>query len=165
MRIAYLHGLESIGRSEKNVYLHDTFSPSEVFDPPIDYMEKDIFTKLYIEIKNFNADVIVGSSMGGRFAYHIGNLLSVDTILFNPALVSRNPIVGKVEIIHSDGDGNNRHFVTLGVNDNVVLPNDIISYLEVNTKHYDVNLVNHKHRVPYDLFVNTINKYVTSTSN
>lgn len=153
MRIAYLHGLESKGFGKKNEWLRSNFN--SVYDPVIDYTTSGVFSKLYKEVKDFKPTLIVGSSIGGRFAYHIGNLLSIDTILFNPALVSDNPKVTKIGIVNSVS-GNNTHNVILGKNDKIVIPTDTIKFLKKNTKNYKIRVLGHEHRTPYSLFTNVI---------
>jgi len=151
MKVVYLHGYESIQKGKKNEYLHDHF---KTYDPTIDYSEKNIFKKLYSAVKRFNPDLIIGSSMGGRFAYHIGNLINVPTLLFNPALVTKNDLVNNIEIIESHND--NHHTVVLGKNDKVVIPQDTIEYLNKHCKNHDVTVLEHKHRTSYKLFVDSI---------
>lgn len=85
MKIAYLHGLESSidSSSLKIIWLNDNFS--HVYTPSVNYHNTNSFTNILTQIKKHKPDYIVGSSMGGYFAYLIGATLEIPTILFNPA--------------------------------------------------------------------------------
>ena len=89
MKIAYLHGLESsIDTSSVKIrWLKENFD--QIYTPTIKYHNKESFTSITTHIKKQNPDYIVGSSMGGYFAYLIGATLGIPTILFNPAVIGR----------------------------------------------------------------------------
>lgn len=161
MKIAYLHGLESSINPEdpKIIWLNDNFK--DVYTPTIDYKNPGSFKTILRTIKNMDPDCIVGSSMGGYFAYLIGSKLGIKTVLFNPAVVGRSfdPVVDDI-----DTKGRNGHNLFLGKNDKVINGNDIRKFFgdsgmaNVNTDYY-----NGGHRVPADVFISSIKK-VTGVS-
>jgi len=156
MRIAYLHGLESSidPKDPKIVWLNNNFK--SVYTPKIDYKKKGSFSTILRTIKNMDPHYIVGSSMGGYFAYLIGSKLGIKTILFNPAVVGRSfdPFVGDI-----DTKGRNGHNLFLGKSDNVINGDDVRKFFgdsgmaNVNTEYYSGG-----HRVPADVFINSIKK-------
>ena len=156
MKIAYLHGLESSidPKDPKIVWLNDNFK--SVYTPKIDYKKKGAFSTILRTIKNMDPHYIVGSSMGGYFAYLIGSKLGIKTILFNPAVVGRSfdPFVDDI-----DTKGRNGHNLFLGKSDNVINGDDVRKFFgdsgmaNVNTEYY-----NGGHRVPVDVFINSIKK-------
>jgi hypothetical protein len=156
MKIAYLHGLESSidPKDPKIIWLNDNFK--SVYTPKIDYKKKGAFSTILRTIKNMDPHYIVGSSMGGYFAYLIGSKLGIKTILFNPAVVGRSfdPFVDDI-----DTKGRNGHNLFLGKSDNVINGDDVRKFFgdsgmaNVNTEYY-----NGGHRVPTDIFINSINK-------
>ena len=156
MKIAYLHGLESSidPKDPKIVWLNDNFK--SVYTPKIDYKKKGAFSTILRTIKNMDPHYIVGSSMGGYFAYLIGSKLGIKTILFNPAVVGRSfdPFVDDI-----DTKGRNGHNLFLGKSDNVINGDDVRKFFgdsgmaNVNTEYYSGG-----HRVPVDVFINSIKK-------
>tara|TARA_R110002020_G_scaffold54126_2_gene151155 strand:+ start:266 stop:751 length:486 start_codon:yes stop_codon:yes gene_type:complete len=89
-QIIYLHGLESQQGGQKVEYLSDK---GYVFAPEMDYkLNPDLFQEILEEIKELGEpDLIIGSSMGGYFAYMLASHFeNVEVILFNPALKERS---------------------------------------------------------------------------
>jgi hypothetical protein len=156
IRVAYLHGLESPGFSKKNEFLRETFG--EVYDPKIDYRNPETWETIIKNIKELKPDYIVGTSMGGWFAYNIGKLLNIETILFNPALKKRTyepyiPDGGR------EGPYHPAHCLILGRNDDVVEPKDTLETLiENEDENYRVHYTNEGHRTPLELFKKTLLK-------
>jgi len=157
MKIAYLHGLESKidPKSEKIIWLNTNFE--QVYTPSINYRDDDTFNSLLTKIRVQKPNYIVGSSMGGYFAYHIGNTLEIDTILFNPAMINR-PFEPKVKPTVLVGA---THHVFLGEDDTVVNGLEVKSYLnrsgigEFNFEEYEGG-----HRVPAQIFISSIKNKV-----
>ena len=157
IRVAYLHGLESKGYGQKNDWLREKFV--DVLDPIIDYKKNNIFSYMFSMVKEFNPNIIVGSSMGGRFSYHISNHLKCNTILFNPALVSNNPLVNSTKIIEYNGRLDNYHNVILGEKDLIVDPIETEKYLRKNAKNnYSIRKFSHGHRTPYKIFTKILSE-------
>ena len=86
MRVAFFHGLESPAISDKTVALEKLFD--YVYDPAMDYKDSGLFNKVLAEVKKQKIDLLIGSSMGGWFAYCISTLTGIPTLLFNPAYCS-----------------------------------------------------------------------------
>jgi len=155
MNIAYLHGLESSidPKDPKIIWLNNNFKT--VYTPSINYRDPSSFDKILRKIKAMNPQYIVGSSVGGYFAYLIGSKLGINTILFNPAVVDRsfNPKV------NATGLKGANHSVFLGKSDTTISGTRILKYFSkegvglFNTKYYTGG-----HRVPADIFINSIQK-------
>lgn len=156
MKIAYLHGLESNNLGPKNDWLHTI---SDVLDPYIDYYEPNIYQSLKTKIIEFKPDVIIGSSMGGFFAYEIGKELNINMILFNPALHSRSfePDMFGIKKGKHNPD---IHFV-FGENDNLIDPKLTLELIkDIKLKNYTFTLLNHGHGTPVDLFKREISLFI-----
>ena len=87
MKVTYLHGLESKQGGPKVDWLESHFE--EVWAPGMNYRENPhLFEEILSQIEG--TDLIIGSSMGGWFAYLLGTRTGIPTILFNPAVVDRS---------------------------------------------------------------------------
>jgi len=152
--IAYLHGLEAKAGGVKYDYLEAQYTVS--FAPQIDYWEDDVFKKIYIELKNNRLDLIIGSSMGGFFAYHLAKILNVPTVLFNPALLlSYIKEYKGVDLTKIDQSGTKTpfHKVVLGENDEIIPPQTTIDFLEKEEKNnHKIIREPHAHRTPVKAF-------------
>jgi hypothetical protein len=109
--------------------------------------------------------------MGGWFAYRIGNLLGIDTLLFNPAVIDRSiepeiktndlETVTPNEPEQETPTGAN-HTVVFGENDSVISPSKAKSWFTTNgVGNFNFNYEPNGHRTPYEVFV----KYVSSLTN
>jgi hypothetical protein len=153
MKIAYLHGLESNidQKDPKIIFLNNNFD--EVYTPSINYKDKGTFSRLFSKIKSFKPDLIVGSSMGGYFAYLIGSKLGIETVLFNPAVVSRSfePVVDDSKLKGT------KHNVHLGKSDNVINGEQVMRYFgHAGSGSFYYTPYKGGHRVPEDTFINAI---------
>jgi hypothetical protein len=153
MKIAYLHGLESSidKKDPKIIYMNETFD--EVYAPSINYRDPATFNKLLSEIKRFQPDLIVGSSMGGYVSYLIGAKLSIPALLFNPAMVGRSfdPMVD------NSGLSGTYNTVYFGKNDKVINSKDVRNYFDTEgVGNFTYKTYNGEHRVPSDVFINAI---------
>ena len=89
MKIFYLHGLESTNNSSKVDFMRSL--GHDVHAEYMDYRKVlDLYAKTLNSINDFNPDLIVGSSMGGYFAYHLGTHYKTNLLLLNPALPNRS---------------------------------------------------------------------------
>ncbi|AZB21610.1 hypothetical protein EG338_05590 [Kaistella haifensis] len=152
IKIAYLHGLGANNLSPKNEWLK---SFAEVFDPQINYHEEKIYQKLKSKIKNYKPEIIIGSSMGGFFAYKIARELNINAILFNPALHSRS-FEPDMRGFEDEKFKPNISFV-FGKNDEIINPEKTIEILE--SEGYDLEnykIYNHGHDTPLEVFKSEI---------
>jgi hypothetical protein len=153
MKIAYLHGLESVidEKDPKIIFLRQQFS--DAYAPDINYKEKDFFKKLLSNVSSMNPDLIVGSSAGGYISYLIGSKLSIPTLLFNPAMVGRSyePVVDTTNL------KNTKHTIYFGNRDTVINGNNVKSFFkEEGVGSFEYNTYSGGHRVPADVFINSI---------
>lgn len=154
MRVAFFHGLESPSVSDKSEFLQENFE--EAYCPPMNYKNPKLFEEVYQEIKRRRIEVLMGSSMGGWFAYCYSTLTGLPTIIFNPALQGRSfdPIVRLGEKIAPE------HRIILGKNDKVILPERTIDWLSVNkVENYHIYFVESEHRVPIEIFSKWVNLF------
>jgi uncharacterized protein len=158
MKITYLHGLESNNIGPKNDWLK---SISDLFDPYIDYRESNIYQSLKSKIIAFQPDIIIGSSMGGYFAYNLAKELDIKAILFNPALHSRSfqPDITKIE----NGKFNPFMHLVLGKNDAVIDPIKTLDFIKnEGYKNFDYTILNHSHNTSFELFKSEIENFIKS---
>lgn len=153
MRVAYLHGLESKGIGRKNDFLNKTFS--KVYDPIIDYKDtENVWDIIYRDMLDFKPDYIIGSSMGGWFAYNLGKKLGVPTLLFNPALHNRS-INPKVDI---SGSKYPSHTLVLGDFDTVIDPIETERIIQDGLTNFNINRESIGHRTPINIFIEHVLK-------
>lgn len=145
MKIFFLHGLESNHQSSK-VDLMRALG-HDVHAEYMDYKKVlDLYAKTLNSIIDFNPDLIVGSSMGGYFAFHLGTHYKTNLLLLNPALPNRTfdpPIL-------SDGNEKSKIWALVGENDDVVRPKENIEILKRAGAKVTVGM--HKHRTPKEVF-------------
>ena len=161
MKIAYLHGLESSIDifSVKIRWLKENFD--QIYTPTIKYHNKESFTSITAHIKKQNPDYIIGSSMGGYFAYLIGATLGIPTILFNPAVIGRSfdPVVNDSNLKETS------HNVFLGKTDEVVNGALVQSYFSTyGIGNFTYTSYDGAHQVSVEVFINAI-KNVTGVLN
>jgi hypothetical protein len=151
MRVAFFHGLESKPNSEKNTILNKTFD--YVYAPAMDYRNGSLFDTVLQGVKDNNIELLIGSSMGGYFAYCISTLTGIPAILFNPAVVDRsfNPVA-------RTGNQRAHHTVIYGESDDVISPEKSQEWFKKNGvgtfKYYWENI---GHKIPPHVF----RKYIT----
>lgn len=146
MRVAFFHGLESNPVSEKNKELNQRFR--DVYAPAMDYRDPKLFEKTLQDIKDKKIELLIGSSMGGYFAYCLSTLTGIPTLLFNPAVIGRSfdPIV---EV----GNVPAKHKVVLGINDDVIDPIKSTKYFtEKGIGTFEYHKENIGHRIPIEVF-------------
>jgi predicted esterase YcpF (UPF0227 family) len=153
MKIAYLHGLESFidPSSLKILWLKENFD--QIYTPTIKYHNKESFTSITAHIKKQSPDYIVGSSMGGYFAYLIGATLGITTILFNPAVIGRSfdPVVDDSKIKETS------HNVFLGKTDDLIDGALVQSYFSrFGLGKFTYTAYEGGHRVSAEVFIDSI---------
>ena len=156
-KILFLHGLESSNKGEKVDFLKEQ---AEVLAPKIDYQDEALEEKLMYIVENFRPDFIIGSSMGGYVGMLLANKYGIKNLLYNPAIHSRSiePKLNRLNIIDPN------HFVdfniVLGNQDNVIDPNVTESMLLDAEVVCEIERVDMKHRIDFNVFVNMYNKYI-----
>ena len=151
MKILYFHGFESSLPSSKANWMGE--QGHTVVSHPMNYEYENSFEIALKFTKFFNPDMIVGSSMGGYFAFRIGTHISTKLVLLNPALAKRTrdynyPI---------NGEFKPKIWALLGKNDEVVDPRNTTKKLkELNAI---ITIEDHGHRTPLDAFKDFINKH------
>ena len=95
--------------------------------------------------------MIIGSSMGGYFAYALASHTGIPVLLFNPALHNRS---FEVEGVHS-GEFKPEGKVILGKKDNVIDPS--ITKAMLKNSNLEIEEIEEmEHRVPLDIFINEV---------
>lgn len=144
MRIAFYHGLESTLPSSKVEWLKSLHH--EVLALDMNYRDPACFEQTLEKTTLFKPNLVIGSSMGGWFAWLIGAQLDVSRILLNPALHSRSfdPEVNAAAPHFPTT------FVLLGENDTVIDPTRTKALLTDTTAH--ISIGSHAHRTPLEVF-------------
>ena len=158
MNIIYLHGLGSDQGGDKVSFLSDN---GYVFAPEMDYQQNEnIFPELLEEIKteHLPPDLIIGSSMGGYFAYMLASHFeNTPVLLFNPAFHSRSINPNNIY----KGPHEVKGVIALGDEDNVVPPKKTIKFLTDNDELNNFEIINMEeigHQIPLYVFRNIYNK-------
>ena len=152
MNIAFFHGLESSANSSKSVFLHKNFV---AFTPAMNYYDENLFDEILHQVKSENIDLLIGSSMGGYFAYHLSTFLNLPTLLFNPAFVDRS-----FEPIVQTGTFQPSQTIIIGENDDVINPQKSILWIENNIKQNSFNFESMGHRTPIEVFEKWVFKVI-----
>ena len=146
MKVAFFHGLESDANSEKSLYLKSNFN---AWCPSMNYSDPKLFDEVLEHIQKDKPDLLIGSSMGGWFAYCLSTLTGIPTLLLNPAVQGRS-IEPKVHL----GNMKAHHTVVLGSEDAVIDPVKTKIWLKENCKgKYEINMERIGHRTPNPIMV------------
>jgi hypothetical protein len=119
-----------------------------VYAPPMDYRDHGLFDRVLKEVKENDIDLLIGSSMGGWFAYCISTITGIPALLFNPAVQGRSfdPYV-------KSGNKRSKHTVVLGKMDEVIDPNKSLSWFTSNgVGSQSFTWENMEHRIPINIF-------------
>jgi uncharacterized protein len=155
-KVLYLHGLESKQGGKKVDFLANEFC---VHAPAMDYTNLMLQNEVEFMMRQFDPDIIIGSSMGGYVADILAQKYGKPAILFNPALHNRM-FEPKIEypIEGEQAELQERKVVVLGKEDEVIPPY-ITKIMLKNEFYYEVVLEEMGHRTPLNIFIDTINKY------
>ena len=124
MKILYIHGLESALGGPKVDHLKTLGHSVDYPEMDYDYNKQFEETADDIAYKLGYYDLIIGSSMGGYFAYELGKMFDIPVLLLNPALHSRS-----IEpLVEHTGDEDPLVFLGVGENDNVI---DYVKTLDI----------------------------------
>jgi uncharacterized protein len=153
MKILYLHGLESSVGGPKVEYLeslgHKVHAPEMCWDVGGNFVS--IADHCAYED---DFDLIIGSSMGGYFAYELGKIFDIPVLLLNPALHSRS-IEPRVEKVHEDLAADPLVFLGVGANDDVINYEKTLDILDEEAGCFfrgNYWKGDHGHRTPIDFF-------------
>ena len=155
-KVLYLHGLESKQGGPKVDFLADEFI---VHAPKIDYKDPTIQNQLDFVMRQFQPDLIIGSSMGGYVADILAQKYGIPAILFNPAVHNRSFDPAIEPLIEGEqADLQKKKIVVLGKNDEVIPPY-ITQIMFENNRYYEVVFEEMAHQTPLNIFIDTINNY------
>jgi len=148
MTILYLHGLMSSNQSEKIDWLKENH---KVINPLLLYstLSESLFSDLKALCEHYVIDLIIGSSMGGFLGFHLSNALNITSLLFNPALVTKSEFKPVVNAVNNT---NVLHTIVLGRNDDVVLPEETLRFLEDKNVNFIHTFEQTGHRTPFFIF-------------
>jgi len=153
-RAIFFHGLESSSKSDKADWLIKNYN---AYCPDMDYSSPRIFEDMYNEVLRINPRILIGSSMGGWFAYCMSTLTGIRTLLMNPAMHSRS-METKITLGHTPA----HHTVILGKNDDVIDPTKTKAWIRKNgIGEFTIHMENNSHRTPLPI----MQKYVESAIN
>ena len=154
MKIFYLHGLESTNQSSKVDFMRSL--GHDVHAEYMDYRKVlDLYKKTLNSIKDFRPDMMVGSSMGGYFAYHLGTHYKTNLLLLNPALPNRS----FDPTILPDGIEKSKMWALIGKNDDLVDP--VANEKILKGAGAVVSIGDHEHRTPTVVFEPFFNKVIS----
>lgn len=151
MKVAFFHGLDSPALGEKSFALREKFD--KVYDPAVDYRDPEIFNRVIKHLQENPVDLLIGSSMGGYFAYCLSTVLGTRTLLFNPAVHSR-----PLEPVVSLGDKESNHLIVLGNTDTIITPKET-EYFFNNVSGVNIIREDIGHTVPIEVFKKYIRLY------
>ena len=155
-KVLYLHGLESNQGGPKVDFLANEFC---VHAPAMDYENPMVQNELEFIMRQFNPDLIIGSSMGGYAADVLATKYGKPAILFNPALHNRSfePAIQPL-VAGEEADLQEKKVVVLGKEDKVIPPYITKIMLE-NNFNYKIVIEEMAHQVPLPIFIDIVNKY------
>lgn len=141
MKVAFFHGLESNAKSEKASYLKSQY---DAWCPAMDYTNPRLFEETLKQIQLDKPELLIGSSMGGWFAYCISTLTGIPTLLLNPAVQGRS-MEPRVRL----GNLKANHEVVLGKDDIVINPEKTREWFKSNCKgNFKFHMESIGHRTP-----------------
>ena len=146
MTSLYLHGLNSTNVNDRTEWLSQF---GKVVNPLMHYQNyPENYRYLEKLMQKYHPDVIVGSSMGGYMAFHLGNYYRIPTILLNPALIMTTIVKPDNRLKATDA----MHYISLGKNDEVISPDITKKLLEDWQVPYHIFEFNIGHETPFKVF-------------
>ena len=119
MKILYIHGLDSQPHPDKLSILEEYGNTP--FSLHMDYRkDKAAYWKLRDLAIEAKVEQLIGSSLGGYFAYWLGQELDIPQLLFNPAMPFRSVNVPGVDAIGEEATPSK---VVLGAQDDIMPAN------------------------------------------
>jgi len=155
-KVLYLHGLESKQGGPKVDFLAKEFC---VYAPEMDYKDPMLQNWVDFIMRQFQPDLIIGSSMGGYVADILAQKYGIPAILFNPAVHNRSFDPAIEPLIEGEqADLQKKKIVVLGKNDEVIPPY-ITQIMFENNRYYEVVFEEMAHQVPLPIFIDIIDNY------
>lgn len=167
MKALYYHGLggeaplDLIGKFESMGI--ELITKTHIFE---DEYENDLGKSMMAEESEHEGiDFVIGNSYGGYVAYHIGKILDVPTLLFNPA-IDRSVTKTGIGDLDFDVSSNSPYLhLVLGKYDSLVNPNLTLNYLHSNKVDYTVNLVNIEHQFTTSVLFREVEYFINILKN
>lgn len=95
--IINIHGYNSTGENSKFQFLKSIFPDETIISPTLPFNPKETVEQLRsIILKQKEKILVVGSSLGGFYAYYIAARFSLDVCLINPSLIPFVNLVDKM---------------------------------------------------------------------
>ena len=152
MTSLYLHGLNSVNQNRRTDWLEQF---GKVVNPLLSYRNiPETFQYLEKLVKKYRPDVIVGSSMGGYFGFHLGNYYRIPTLLLNPALVMTLLVRPDNRLLATD----TKHNISIGKYDTVIRPKITLQLLKEWQLPYQIFAYETEHQTPFEVFVDAAEK-------
>ena len=152
MTTLYLHGLNSTNITRRVEWLQQF---GKVINPLMSYKNiPKAYQQIEKLIQKYHPDVIVGSSMGGFFGFHLGNYYRIPTLLLNPALIMSVLVRPDNRQLVSD----TKHTICLGKNDPVIIPEITKQLLQEWQQRYKIFEYNIEHQTPLEVFTDVAEK-------
>jgi len=146
MNILYLHGYNSTNKNARTEWLQ---LKGKVINPLMSYgnfpQDYKFLEKL---VQLHRPDWIIGSSLGGYFAFHLGNYYRIPTVLLNPALLMTNIVRPDNRIAPAD----TLHTISLGIKDEVIPPESTYAVLKQLKARYQIFEYNTGHETGFEIF-------------
>lgn len=157
MKAIFFHSLESNGLSSDKRKAFTRLG-IEVHAPLIDYKNGSVWEKLLSKIQRTNPDFIVGSSIGGRMAYHLSNYTGMPALMSNPAIDS--PESNRLQPINprNKKSRNPKQLFIFGKNDTVILFQTTLNALPKGIKANFISGM--EHRLPSSVLYTSLKKFI-----
>ena len=146
-KVIYFHGLESEQGGEKVDFLTQKYF---TIAPAMDYHNPNLFQEMLELVQDVEPDLLIGSSMGGYFAYMIATHTNIPVVLFNPAMHNRtfepeNVTSGQYDVVGT---------IVNGANDIVIDPVQTTQMLRESIAKGQLRYYtrDHGHRTPLNVF-------------
>mgnify|MGYP000085335646 FL=1 len=129
MKIAFLHGLESSAGCDRVLWLES--QGHEVYNPQLEYTTNNsCYENVSNHLSEFKPNLIIGSSIGGWFAWNLGKDFGTTVLLLNPAVHSR---VVELEMgAPARWEGESKVYMALGSKDTVIDPETTMEWMHEN---------------------------------
>ena len=152
MNILYLHGYNSSHINDRTEWLQ---SFGNLIHPAMQYRNfPENFQYIESLFQGQKLDVIVGSSLGGYFAFHLGNYYQVPTILLNPALLMTHII----KLHNRQWAGQAKHYIAIGKNDEIIPPWTTQNALTEWQSRYQMFTYDMGHETSFEVFLDVCRK-------